>query len=275
MNRAAIAIDWSTRVNTRLRKSCSRLTGCVCSASTQMRSIASIASTGYLPLADSAESITASVPSSTALATSDTSARVGTGLAIIDSIICVAVMVSLFCSRARRIIFFCSAGTEASPTSTARSPRATMMPSQAFMMSSSAACVTASARSILAIRKALPPEARSSSRAMYMSAPVFGKRHREVVGLDLRRGADVLDVLGRERGRGQAAALAVDALVVGQHAAVAHRGVHLLAAHRGDVEHDLAVVEQQHRARGDVARQLLVVQADAVAVAQLAGRRRG
>ena len=64
--------------------------------------------------------------------------------------------------------------TAASPTSTARSPRATMMPSQAFMMSTSAAGVTASARSILAIRNALPPEARSNSRAMYMSAPVFG-----------------------------------------------------------------------------------------------------
>ena len=69
---------------------------------------------------------------------------------------------------------FCSAGTEASPTSTARSPRATMMPSQAVMMSSQRRA-TASARSILAIRKAWPPAARSSSRAMYMSAPLFGK----------------------------------------------------------------------------------------------------
>src|SRR5947207_8029952 len=51
--------------------------------------IAATVSTGYWPEADSAESITASVPSSTALATSETSARVGTGLAIIDSIICV------------------------------------------------------------------------------------------------------------------------------------------------------------------------------------------
>jgi hypothetical protein len=108
------------------------------------------------------------------LATSDTSARVGTGLEIIDSIICVAVMVSLFSCRARRIIFFCSAGTEASPTSTARSPRATMMPSEPRMMSSSALSPTASARSILAMRKALPPAARISSLAMYMSAPVLG-----------------------------------------------------------------------------------------------------
>ena len=73
-----------------------------------------------------------------------------------------------------RIMRFCSAGTEASPTSTARSPRATMMPSQADMMSSSAPGATASARSILAIRKASPPAARSSCRAMYMSALDFG-----------------------------------------------------------------------------------------------------
>ena len=54
--------------------------------------MACTALTGYLPAAVSAESITASVPSSTALATSLTSARVGTGLWIIDSIICVAVI---------------------------------------------------------------------------------------------------------------------------------------------------------------------------------------
>ena len=50
------------------------------SASTQICAIDSTVSTGYLPAAVSAESITASVPSSTALATSETSARVGTGL---------------------------------------------------------------------------------------------------------------------------------------------------------------------------------------------------
>ena len=70
------------------------------SASTQICAIVSTVSTGYLPAAVSAESITASVPSSTALATSETSARVGTGAWIIDSIICVAVIVSLLRSRA-------------------------------------------------------------------------------------------------------------------------------------------------------------------------------
>ena len=50
------------------------------------------ASTGYLPMADSSESMTQSVPSSTALATSVDSARVGRRLSVMDSSICVAVM---------------------------------------------------------------------------------------------------------------------------------------------------------------------------------------
>src|SRR6185312_7622598 len=103
---AAMAMDWSTRVKTRSRNSLSSVTACDFSASMQMRFIAAIVSTGYMPEADSAESITASVPSSTALATSETSARVGTGEEIIDSIIWVAVMTSLFLARARRIMRF-------------------------------------------------------------------------------------------------------------------------------------------------------------------------
>ncbi len=50
---------------------------------------------------------------------------------------------------------------------------------------------------------------------------------------------------------------------------MAHHRVHFLAAHVLDVEHDLAVVEQQHCAGADVARQLLVVEAGALAVAHL------
>jgi hypothetical protein len=104
---------------------------------------------------------------------------------------------------------------------------------------------------------------------MYMSAPLFGKRHREVVGLDEGGGADVVDVLGRERRRREAAALAVDALVVREPPAVARHGVDLVAAHARDVEHEAAVVEQQRIARAHVARELLVVQAHARDVAGL------
>ena len=57
-----------------------------------MRAIVDTTSTGSAPIAVSADSITASVPSNTALATSLTSARVGAGATIIDSSICVAVI---------------------------------------------------------------------------------------------------------------------------------------------------------------------------------------
>ena len=53
------------------------------------------ASTGNCPAADSADSMTASAPSKIAVATSDTSARVGTGLEIIDSSIWVATTTGL------------------------------------------------------------------------------------------------------------------------------------------------------------------------------------
>ena len=58
----------------------------------QIVAIVVTASRGYLPLADSPESITASEPSKIALATSPASARVGRGFLIIESSICVAVI---------------------------------------------------------------------------------------------------------------------------------------------------------------------------------------
>ena len=60
-----------------------------------MRFMVATASTGYCPAADSADSITASAPSKIAVATSETSARVGTGEVIIDSSICVATTTGL------------------------------------------------------------------------------------------------------------------------------------------------------------------------------------
>ena len=122
----------------------------------QIAAICSIVFTGNCPVADSAESITASVPSNTALATSLTSARVGTGALIIDSIIWVAVIVNLSASKAKRIMRFCKAGTAGLPTSIAKSPRATIMPSLSAIILSSAPGAIASARSTLAIKRALP-----------------------------------------------------------------------------------------------------------------------
>ena len=56
-------------------------------------------STGYLPTVVSPDNITASVPSNTALATSDTSALVGLALFFIDSNISVATITNLPFSR--------------------------------------------------------------------------------------------------------------------------------------------------------------------------------
>ena len=65
-----------------------------------MRFMVATASTGYCPAADSADSIMASAPSKIAIETSDTSARVGTGLEIMDSSIWVATTTGLPARRA-------------------------------------------------------------------------------------------------------------------------------------------------------------------------------
>ena len=119
-----------------------------------MRFIIATASTGYLPAADSAESMMASAPSNTAVATSETSARVGTGLLTIDSSICVATTTGLPARRVRRVICFCTPGTFSSGISTPRSPRATISASTRSRISPSR--VTACGFSIFAITAARP-----------------------------------------------------------------------------------------------------------------------
>ena len=145
-----------------------------------MRFIVATASTGYCPAADSADSMTASAPSKIAVATSDTSARVGTGLEIIDSSICVATTTGLPARRAARVICFWMPGTFSSGISTPRSPRATISASVKSMISASRA--TACGFSIFAITAARPrviflASAMSSGRWMNESAtqstPVF------------------------------------------------------------------------------------------------------
>ena len=101
-----------------------------------IRSISVTDSTGYSPAAVSAESIRASAPSYTAVATSEASARVGAGLRIIDSSIWVATTTGLPARRAARMIRFCRPGTSSGGSSTPRSPRAIMMPSARSMISS-------------------------------------------------------------------------------------------------------------------------------------------
>ena len=262
VNSAAIAIDWSIRVNARVSTSRSNSMTADFSASAQICAIASTVSTGYLPVAVSADSITASVPSSTALATSETSARVGTGFWIIDSIICVAVIVSLFASRAIRIIRFCSPGTVALPTSTARSPRATMMPSEASMISASA-WNRLRPLDLRDHQRMAAGGAQELARLAHVVAGL-GERNGEVIRADRRGSAQVVLVLGRERRCRQSAPLPVDALVVRQLPAHDDASDDLPAVDCLDGELDQAVVEQQHGARRDVADELLVVEADAM-----------
>ncbi len=91
----------------------------------------------------------ASAPSSTALAQSEASARVGRGRVIIESSTWVATITGLAARRARWTARFCTIGTCSSGSSTPRSPRATMIPSKAWMISSRLS--TACGFSILAI----------------------------------------------------------------------------------------------------------------------------
>ena len=99
-------------------------------------------SIGYSPTLVSPESITASAPSSTALAQSEASARVGLGALIIDSSTWVATITGLALRRHISVARFCTIGTCSRGSSTPRSPRATMMPSKASTISArfSTAC---------------------------------------------------------------------------------------------------------------------------------------
>mmetsp|Transcript_36070 Transcript_36070/g.60795 ORF Transcript_36070/g.60795 Transcript_36070/m.60795 type:complete len:203 (+) Transcript_36070:698-1306(+) len=80
--------------------------------------------------------MTQSVPSSTALATSVASARVGRGFMVMDSSICVAVITGLPFTLQRSIMRFCTMNIFSIGISIPRSPRATIMPSDSSKMSS-------------------------------------------------------------------------------------------------------------------------------------------
>ena len=138
------------------------------SAARTMRRMVRTVSAGKRPIAVSPDSITASVPSRTAFATSLASARVGSGLAVIDSSICVAVMTGVPCRRQVSMMRFCSTGTVSIGHSTPRSPRATMTASAALTTASSSS--TACRFSIFAITRALPARAVMPSRSSVTSA---------------------------------------------------------------------------------------------------------
>ena len=129
---------------------------------------------GNAPAAVSPASMIASTPSSTALAASLTSARVGLGSVVIDSSTCVATMTGMPRRRARRVMSFCAVGTRSSGISRPRSPRATITPSHDARISSSWS--SACGRSSFATSgTAGAPAAAISSRARVRSAAVCTK----------------------------------------------------------------------------------------------------
>ena len=156
--------------------------------------------------------MTASAPSSTAFATSEVSARVGTGLEIIDSSICVATMTGFATRRASSTARFCTIGTASSGSSTPRSPRATMMASNASMISSRLS--TACGFSILAMTGTLRPSSAMISWTRSMSAAFAHERQGDEVGAELQAPAEVGLVLLGQRGHVDGDAGQVDALVV-------------------------------------------------------------
>ena len=91
-----------------------------------IRVAAEAASNGNSPIAVSPESMIASAPSRTAVATSLASARVGRGDRIIDSSICVATITGRPATLAARSSRFCTRGISSIGSSTPRSPRATI-----------------------------------------------------------------------------------------------------------------------------------------------------
>ena len=208
-----------------------------------MRSMVATASTGYCPAADSADSITASAPSKMAVATSDTSARVGTGLVIIDSSIWVATTTGLPAPRDARVICFCRPGTFSTGSSTPRSPRATIRASVISRIP--ARCSIAWGFSIFAITAARP-------RAIFLASAMSSGRWMKDSAIQSapasRRGFEIGMVLAGQRGKSEHGIGQADALARRQLAADLDAGERPLRRHLDRDQPDLAVIEQQRMA---------------------------
>ena len=221
-----------------------------------MRAIVSTATMGCSPTLVSPDSITASAPSSTALATSLASARVGAGELIIDSSIWVATMTGFALRRALSMMSFWWIGTSSSGHSTPRSPRATMMPSKASTISSMLSI--AWGFSILAMIGTKMPSSRITARTSSASPAWRTKLSAMKSTPRLQRPAQVLGVLLRQRRDGHGDAGQVDALVVGDLAGHDDLGDDVGVVDRDDLQPDLAVVDQERVAGLHVAGQTLV-----------------
>ena len=225
-----------------------------------MRAIVRTASSGSCPIAVSPESITASVPSNTELATSLASARVGRELCTIDSSICVAVMTGRPHATQVRMIRFWRCGTSSVGHSMPRSPRATITASAASRMAgrfSQAARVSIFASSI-------GPSSPTAARTSRTSSAVRTKDTATISGATGAR----ISRSSRSSGGGRRQAQLLRRQV---HAGPA---LHATAGHDDrlqdparlalDLEEDEAVAEGHAVARRQVLEQSAVLHFDAV-----------
>ena len=205
-------------------------------------------------MAVSADSITASVPSNTALATSDTSALVGVGAVIMLSSIWVAVITGTPADTHDRTMAFWRWGTSSIGQEIPRSPRATM---------------TASARSRMAGNAAdrrwrldLGDEPRTS-RSGRLPDPLqiagrADERDRQIVDLRTFQSSRQLEIMIRRAGEADALIGQVDTRLPLGPATGDDLGVDPVAVHAGHGQHDGAVAEHDPIAVPDVLDQLRI-----------------
>ncbi len=201
------------------------------------------ASNGYCPAAVSADSITASAPSNTAVATSEASARVGAGALIMLSSICVATTTGRPSMRAARTMRFCASGTSSGGSSTPRSPRATITASDSARMASRFS------QRLRLLQLGHDPGAAGGDRLRlrHILRPLH-EREADVVGAVVEREGEVVAVLRRQRRDRQHHVGHVHALAVGERAADHHLRLQMVVALVHDAQPQLAVVQQQRGA---------------------------
>ena len=179
--------------------------------------MACTARSGCAPAAVSCDSITASVPSITALATSSTSARVGIGASTIDCSICVAVITARLQAQRLADDLLLQAGqlgiADLHAQVAARDHHHVRGLDDLAQHGDRVGALDLGHQRGLAAGLA-----QQAPRLVHVLGGAH-ERHRQEVGADLGRQLDVGLVLVRQRVHAEPAALAVQALAVGQAAA--------------------------------------------------------
>ncbi len=188
---------------------------------------------------------------------------------IIDSSICVATITGRPSRRAVSTMRFCIGGTVSGGNSTPRSPRATITPSHCSMISSK----PRDRGGLLDLASSARLPADQPPRLHQVLGPL-DEAERDPVGALLARERQIAAVLVGQRRQRQHHVGDVEPLVVRQDAAdLDQRGdpVRRMAEH---AQNELAVVEQQPRARLGGDENLAVRQLDAIGIALARNRDR-